>query len=123
MTVRPTRFRHHRFPPSPLRLCFVTCSRSLVYAYGHVCVYSFCKKAKAVLDEMKVPYTAYELNEMGDEGKALRAELAERTGRTSVPNTFISGESIGGCNDGPGLMTLKANGELDTMLRAAGVLE
>ena len=88
-----------------------------------MCVYSFCKKAKAVLDEMKVPYTAYELTEMGDEGKALRAELAERTGRTSVPNTFISGESIGGCNDGPGLMTLKANGELDTMLRAAGVLE
>ena len=84
---------------------------------------SFCKKAKAVLDEMKVPYTAYELTEMGDEGKALRAELAEMTGRTSVPNTFIAGEGIGGCNDGPGLMTLKENGKLEPMLRAAGVLE
>ena len=49
---------------------------------------------------MGVEYTALELNDMGDKGKALRAELAERTGRTSVPNIFISGEGIGGCNDG-----------------------
>ena len=54
---------------------------------------------------------------------ALRAELAELTGRTSVPNTFIAGEGIGGCNDGPGLMTLKENGKLVSMLQAAGVLE
>ena len=43
---------------------------------------------------------------------ALRAELAERTGRTSVPNIFIAGEGIGGCNDGPGLLTLQKEGKL-----------
>ena len=72
---------------------------------------------------MGVEYTALELNDMGDKGKAFRAELAERTGRTSVPNIFISGEGIGGCNDGPGLMTLKENGKLVPMLQAAGALE
>ena len=71
---------------------------------------------------MGVKYKALELNEMGDEGKALRAELAERTGRTSVPSTFIAGEGIGGCNDGPGLIPLKDEGRLEGMLKAAGAL-
>ena len=46
---------------------------------------------------------------MGSEGYQLRAELGALTGRTSMPNVFIAGESIGGCNDGtPGLMPLIA---------------
>ncbi len=67
-------------------------------------------------------YTALELNDMGAQGKALRAELAHRTGRTSVPNIFIGGEGIGGCNDGPGLMTLQSEGKLVPMLKAAGAM-
>jgi len=59
---------------------------------------------------------------MGDEGKALRAQLGVMTGRTSVPNIWIAGEGIGGCNDGPGIMTLEKEGKLDGMLKAAGVL-
>ncbi len=59
---------------------------------------------------------------MGQEGYALRAELAARTGRTSVPNIWIKGESIGGCNDGPGILTLQASGELLPKLKAAGAL-
>ena len=72
--------------------------------------------------DLGVEFKAFELNEMGDEGKALRAELAERTGRTSVPSTFIAGEGIGGCNDGPGLIPLKGSGKLDEMLKAAGAI-
>jgi glutaredoxin 3 len=82
----------------------------------------FCIRAKKELDAMGVSYKAIELNEMGKEGMAMRAELAERTGRTSVPSIWIEGIPIGGCNDGPGLLTLKANGELEPMLRAAGAL-
>lgn len=76
-----------------------------------------------MLTDLGVDYAVFELNEMGDRGKALRAELAERTGRTSVPNTFIGGEGIGGCNDGPGIMTLKEEGKLVPMLQAAGALD
>lgn len=36
----------------------------------------FCKKAKALLDELGTSYTALELDTMPD-GRALRAELAE----------------------------------------------
>lgn len=43
-------------------------------------------------------------------GKAIRAELAKMTGRSSVPNIWIAGESVGGCNDGPGVVTLQARG-------------
>jgi glutaredoxin 3 len=82
----------------------------------------FCVKAKKILDDAGVKYTAVELNTMGAEGMALRAELAQRTGRTSMPNIFIAGEGIGGCNDGPGIVTLQAEGKLMPMLKAAGAL-
>jgi len=59
---------------------------------------------------------------MGDEGMQIRAELAKKTARTSMPNTFVGGEGIGGCNDGPGLMTLNKEGKLVPMLQAAGAL-
>jgi len=59
---------------------------------------------------------------MGDEGKAIRAQLGVMTGRTSVPNIWIAGEGIGGCNDGPGIMTLDREGKLDDILKQAGAL-
>jgi glutaredoxin 3 len=81
----------------------------------------FCKNAKKLLDDMGVGYTAIELNEM-EGGMAIRAELAKKTGRTSMPNIWIGGEGIGGCNDGPGIMTLHKNGELEGMLKQCGAL-
>ena len=81
----------------------------------------FCKKAKALLDGTGARYLAVELDEM-DDGNAIRAELAKMTDRTSVPNVFIAGKSVGGCNDGPGVATLLSRGELTPMLQAAGAL-
>lgn len=82
----------------------------------------FCVKAKKILDASGARYTAIELDQLGPEGMALRAELAELTGRTSMPNIWIGRKGIGGCNDGPGIVTLQNNGELEGMLRAAGAL-
>ena len=64
-----------------------------------------------------------QLNEI-DGGYALRAELAELTGRTSVPALYIGGEFVGGCNDGGlgGVMTLERDGRLKPMLAAAGAV-
>lgn len=44
------------------------------------------------------------------------------TGRTSVPNVYISGTSYGGANDGPGILSLHKKGELVPLLQAAGAL-
>jgi len=80
----------------------------------------FCIKAKAILDDKKVQYHVVELDEVKD-GKAIRAEMADVLGRTSVPAIWIGGEFIGGCNDGPkgGIVKMNDSGVLDSMLRAA----
>lgn len=44
------------------------------------------------------------------------------TDRTSVPNIWIAGKNVGGCNDGPGVITLHKQGQLVPMLKAAGAL-
>ena len=58
------------------------------------------------------------------DGYPLRAELAEKTGRTSVPALYVGGNFVGGCNDGGmgGVLTLDKSGELKPLLIEAGAL-
>ncbi|KAG7368965.1 dithiol-glutaredoxin protein [Nitzschia inconspicua] len=83
----------------------------------------FCIKAKQVLDDLGAKYTVIELDTDPD-GKAIRAEMADFVGRTSVPAIWIAGQFVGGCNDGPmgGLVKLNDSGKLDGMLREVGAL-
>jgi len=80
-------------------------------------------KAKQQLTEVGAAFRTIELNEVPD-GYALRAEMAELTGRTSVPAVFIKGEFAGGCNDGGlgGVLALQRQGKLEPMLRAANAI-
>ena len=86
----------------------------------------FCKKAKALLtDTLGVPASklkVVECDTLGAEGYALRVELSKMTGRSSVPNIFIGGASVGGFSDGPGVNTLHEQGKLQGMLKAASAL-
>ena len=86
----------------------------------------FCKKAKALLaDTLGVPASklrVVETDTLGAEGYALRVELSKLTGRSSVPNIFIGGASVGGFSDGPGVNTLHEQGKLRDMLQAASAL-
>jgi len=68
-------------------------------------------------------YTVVELDQ-DEDGKAIRAELADLVGRTSVPAIWIKGKFVGGCNDGPmgGLVSLQESGRLNEMLKEAGAL-
>ena len=51
-----------------------------------------------------------------DTNREARAEMIERSnGRTTVPQIFINGEHIGGCDD---LQALEREGKLDTLLAA-----
>ena len=87
-----------------------------------------CKDGKVVsdrvaeaLDAKGVKYSVGELDEEAD-GAAMRCRLGIRTGRTSVPSVWVAGEYLGGLNDGPGLLPLDEQGELEPKLRAAGAL-
>jgi len=60
---------------------------------------------KQLFSAMQVPnedWTVVELDQRKD-GEAMQAALAELTSRTTVPNVFIGGENVGGCDEVVGL--------------------
>lgn len=72
----------------------------------------FCIRAKKLLDMKKVKYTEYPV----DMGGTKKAEMVERAGgRMTVPQIFIDGRHIGGCD---ALMALEYDGKLDGLLAA-----
>ena len=72
----------------------------------------FCIRAKRMLDMKKIDYREIAV----DRGGAPREEMIQRTGgRSTVPQIFIDGRHIGGCDD---LMSLEYDGKLDALLAA-----
>lgn len=72
----------------------------------------FCYRAKKLLEMKNVPYEEYSV----DLGGAKKHEMVERAGgRMTVPQIFINGRHVGGCDD---LMTLEYQGKLDEWLAA-----
>ena len=70
----------------------------------------YCSRAKAFFEYKGVSYTEYNLNTNPE----LRDEMLERAnGRHTVPQIFIDGQHIGGCDD---LFMLERDGKLDTLL-------
>ena len=70
----------------------------------------FCLRAKALLNEKEVQFTEYSIDGDND----ARIKMSERAGgRRTVPQIFINGESIGGCDE---LYELEKNNELNELL-------
>ncbi|MCS6890195.1 MAG: glutaredoxin 3 [Rhodovarius sp.] len=70
----------------------------------------FCEAALALLRRKGAAVTEYD----APRGSAARAEAIRRSGgRETVPQIFIGGRHIGGCDD---LMALERAGELDRLL-------
>lgn len=65
----------------------------------------FCTKIKQLFDSLKIKYEVLELDQIPD-GPAVQAALAEKSGQRTVPNVYINGNHIGGCDD-----TLKLQSE------------
>lgn len=65
----------------------------------------YCHKAKALLDKKGVKYTEIDLEKHPEK----QPEMIAKAGRTSVPQIFIDGKHIGGCDD---LHALDAAGKL-----------
>lgn len=71
----------------------------------------YCIRAKELLDSKGVEYKEI----VTDGNTQLREEAKELSGgKTTVPQIFIDGVSVGGCDE---LHAADANGELDKMLR------
>ncbi len=72
----------------------------------------YCHRAKALLSRKGVPFTEIDVD--GDSAK--RQWLAQATGQRTVPQVFIDGKSVGGCDD---IHALDSRGELDRLLGRA----
>jgi glutaredoxin 3 len=70
----------------------------------------YCWRAKHLLDSKRVEYKEIAV----DFGGEARRQMIERAnGRTTVPQIFIGGEHIGGCDD---LVALERAGKLDELI-------
>lgn len=74
---------------------------------GMLCPY--CARALSLLKRKGADFTEIDVTFRPN----LRRAMAERAGATSVPQIWIDGRHIGGCNE---LHALDAAGELDPML-------
>lgn len=71
----------------------------------------YCTQAKKLLDKKGVKYTEIHI----ENDAAKREEMITRSGRYTVPQIFINGQSIGGYDD---LYTLDRTGKLDQLLKS-----
>ena len=72
----------------------------------------FCVRARHLLESKGVKFDEYVI----DGGGPKREEMIQRAnGRTTVPQIFIDGRHVGGCND---LYDLEREGKLNKLLTA-----
>jgi len=68
----------------------------------------FCFRAKRLLKQKQLDFREIDVSQ----DRALRREISEQTGHTTVPMIFIRDTFIGGCNE---LYDLDAQGKLDDL--------
>lgn len=69
----------------------------------------YCMRAKQLLASKGVPFIEIKV----DGEPQVRAEMARKAGRTSVPQIWIGATHVGGCDD---LHALERAGKLDALL-------
>lgn len=81
-------------------------ARIEIYTTGYC---GYCVRAKSLLDNKQASYEEIRVDRVPER----RVEMNQRSGRRTVPQIFINGEGIGGCDD---LFRLERDGRLDRML-------
>ncbi len=79
----------------------------------------YASKAKQTLRSEGAVFTTIELDTRQD-GGAIQSALVDLTGRSTVPNVFFNGKSIGGGDD---TVALARSGKLREMLSKLGALK
>lgn len=70
----------------------------------------YCIRAKALLNAKAVSYEEIDVGAHPE----FRPEMERLSGRHTVPQIFINGQSVGGCDD---IHALDAQGKLDLLLQ------
>ena len=70
----------------------------------------YCRRARALLEGKGVAFTEIDV----DLVPGARAEMVARGGGDTVPQVFIGGQAVGGCDE---LQALDAAGRLDPLLK------
>lgn len=73
----------------------------------------YCIQARTLLEKKGVQYTDIRV----DEDPSKRNEMITKSGRHTVPQIFINGQHIGGCDD---MYALESRGQLDELLQKIG---
>ena len=69
----------------------------------------YCERARKLLAAKNVTFSEIDIESAAER----RAEMRNRSGRTSVPQIFIGDHHVGGSDE---LLALEAAGELDALL-------
>lgn len=72
----------------------------------------YCVRAKALLEKKGAQFEDVDIKSNPDRREEM---LAKSNGRQTIPQIFIGGKHIGGCDD---LYALEDSGELDKLLSA-----
>ncbi|OMO59213.1 Glutaredoxin [Corchorus capsularis] len=78
----------------------------------------YCVSVKQLLQKLDASFKAIELDNESD-GSEIQSALAEWTGQRTVPNVFIGGKHIGGCDT---TTALHQEGKLIPLLNQAGAI-
>ncbi|KAF5457271.1 hypothetical protein F2P56_021384 [Juglans regia] len=78
----------------------------------------YCAKVKQLLTQVGATFKAVELDSEID-GSEIQSALGEWTGQTTVPNVFIGGNHIGGCDT---TTAMHKEGKLVPVLTEAGAV-
>jgi glutaredoxin 3 len=70
----------------------------------------YCRRARALLEKKGVAFTEIDV----DMVPGAREEMVARGGGDTVPQVFIGGQAVGGCDE---LQALDAAGRLDPLLK------
>lgn len=73
----------------------------------------YCRDAKELLQKKGLSFTEYDLM---TEPQRRNEMIAKAGGRTTVPQIFINGQHLGGCDD---IYALERQGKLDAIIRGA----
>ena len=73
----------------------------------------YCRDAKELLQKKGLSFTEYDLM---NEPQRRNEMIAKAGGRTTVPQVFINGQHLGGCDD---IYALERQGKLDAIIKGA----
>uniref|UniRef100_A0A4D5R9N1 thioredoxin-disulfide reductase (NADPH) n=1 Tax=Scolopendra viridis TaxID=118503 RepID=A0A4D5R9N1_SCOVI len=73
---------------------YISSNKVMIFSKSHC---PFCHRVKELFSSLKVPFFALELDNL-ENGLQIQSILAEKSGQRTVPNVFVNGSHLGGCD-------------------------